>query len=124
MAQHTPGPWRVGYNDGSGQETITTVAETPHKYGSFPTAIAVVRWGCGCCKDDDALTDEEQANARLIAAAPELFAAVKVMLLDSNIAQWLRTNDLKAYDQAWHAIEKAEKGTPPSAVAECEDDGT
>ena len=71
--KHTPGPWRVGFRDHSGPDTITTVKE--HKTqtsGRLPDTIAVVRWGCDCCKGTSPLNDTELANARLIAAAPEL----------------------------------------------------
>lgn len=62
---HTPAPWKIGYNDGSGPEYIT---------GAEPTgkAVLTLRWGCGCCKESvdtfDEMSTEEQANARRIVA--------------------------------------------------------
>ena len=69
MAGHTPGPWEVGYDDGSGEEHITGPDDNER--------IAAIRWGCSCCQDTSPLTPKEQANARLIAAAPDLLAALK-----------------------------------------------
>lgn len=61
MAQHTPGPWRAGRNDGyslgiyaEGEQTFDLA--TVHNGGNDGEAIA---------------------NARLIAAAPELLAAIQ-----------------------------------------------
>jgi hypothetical protein len=71
MTTHTPGPWKIVYSDGSGPEYITASNQS----------IATLRWGCSCCKDTpdsfDDMSEEEQANARLIAAAPELLEALE-----------------------------------------------
>ena len=57
---HTPGPWRVGYKDGSGPDQIVTEYD-----GELPSkSIAVVSWGCGCCKHD--AKEEDFANAARI----------------------------------------------------------
>ena len=63
-----PGPWRIGYSDGSGPDTIVTKKE---KSNGLPDAIARIRWGCGCCEDRSPLTKEDKATARLIVAAPD-----------------------------------------------------
>ena len=60
MAEHTPGPWRVKYHESS------------------PDQIAAV------VSDHDlicAMPIDRNANARLIAAAPELLAALEAVLL-------------------------------------------
>lgn len=59
-ATHTPGPWE--YLDGS------ILCESVNAYGNFH--IAQVDRG------DEKMTDEDYANARLIAAAPDLYAAL------------------------------------------------
>jgi len=63
-----PGPWRIGYSDGSGPDTIVTKKV---KSTGLPDAIARIRWGCGCCEDGSPLTIEDKATARLIVAAPD-----------------------------------------------------
>jgi hypothetical protein len=63
MSKHTPGPWR--YSEAYGY--IDSVNDT------------IVDLG-------DVRTETERANARLIAAAPELLAACKFLLTQCNSA--------------------------------------
>ncbi len=71
-AEHTPGPWLL--------ETAPTSCGICHKIGPFPwrggkqnhACIYVDHPGTG------AETQELEANARLIAAAPDLLAAIKI----------------------------------------------
>ena len=72
MSKNTPGPWRYSKENGSpttGQHMIA---------GAKPGYLAEVRdCGSGCV----------EANARLIAAAPELLEACQ------TFAEWLRRED-------------------------------
>lgn len=61
--QHTPGPWRMGYG------YATRDIRSGHRH-----IIARV----------DVVTEEGEANARLIAAAPDLLAALE------TLAEWPR----------------------------------
>jgi hypothetical protein len=88
--KYTKGPWRVGFSDGSGPEYINTAADQPHK------AIAKVRWGCSCCEITSPLTDEEKANAALLAAAPRMYEALKAV----ESYQGLSSKTRKLVDQA------------------------
>lgn len=72
--KHTPGPWRreiyiglMGIGAGSGKPGA------PEK---------TIVGGCGCCDSPYGVDDEQEAeaNAHLIAAAPELLAALEQML--------------------------------------------
>jgi hypothetical protein len=65
QAKHTPGPWAV--SDGA------ILSDRVNAYGNF--------WICGFGRGDEANTDEDQANARLIAAAPDLLRACRGLLL-------------------------------------------
>lgn len=80
--QHTPGPWRIG-------DAGFTVFGPP-KPGALPETIAPVK---------------NRANARLIAAAPDLLTAVEA-LLDCEPAL-LSAKERKAYAIARAAIAKA-----------------
>ena len=66
MSKHTPGPWfngQDGFNLGSG------VVYARHTNGN-PKDVATIRgWG-----------GEQQANSRLIAAAPDLLEALEAMV--------------------------------------------
>ena len=75
-SKHTPGPWRL--------ETVPTSIGQCHKIGPFPG-------GHDCCVYDDgrpvgtaAHSPELLADARLIAASPELLAACEIALEESR----------------------------------------
>lgn len=60
--KHTPGPWRIGTAPPNGEQTIGTIRGM---------MVAVATTGVG-------MEEETLANARLIAAAPELLEALKL----------------------------------------------
>lgn len=65
MSGHTPGPWEADF------EANTNCIEIFHPYMGGRTAI------CGVMNEaQDDSTDEDRANANLIAAAPELLEAL------------------------------------------------
>ena len=65
---HTPGPWRVNESKISGKDNISDLTEIvgPQRNGS--QRLIAKMYGCAL--------PEGQANARLIAAAPELYGAL------------------------------------------------
>lgn len=78
MSKHTPGPWEA--NNGE----VTTEREPGR---SFRRIAAVQDYGLGSLKEVD------DANARLIAAAPEMLEALIDILIDQetepgNINTW------------------------------------
>ena len=88
MAEHTKGPWRVDGPNGY-----------INQIGIGPSIGAA--YGAG---------EEVKANARLIAAAPDLLEALEN--LHANIAEYARINNLGGFDnqdmqQARAAIAKA-----------------
>ena len=96
--QHTPGPWRVDVaQDRDG--TIHSVDVREAAYGLFVAAV-------------EAHTEEHadvMANARLIAAAPELLAVLKRMVLDCERTVELEcVHGSQVVDDAIAAIAKAE----------------
>ena len=98
--KHTPGPWAIGYSDGSGSEYIISSRESQR------ISVAALRWGCSCCKDHidnfSDLSKEEQANAHLIAAAPEMLEALENLENDNGLAM-----PKSAWDMVQNAIKKA-----------------
>ncbi len=82
--QHTPGPWQVGYRDGSGPECIVQYLGD----GDRPKLIAMIGFhGDPELRGD--MTPEERANAELIAQAPTLLA--RVAELEAALGEALRT---------------------------------
>lgn len=73
MAQHTPGPWIA---DNSRMLTSINAGNKKH--------IAMVNY-FQCGKPEfDVCGEEHEANARLIAAAPELLEAVNELMADAE----------------------------------------
>lgn len=81
MAEHTSGPWVL---QRMGHQAFDVICEQPGQYGTF----LGIDPGSGA---PEVLNPEDQdafeANARLIAAAPEMLAALKV-LVASEAGSW------------------------------------
>jgi len=60
MSKHTPGPWRIG-------------RKVPHLVIAGTEGCLI----CDCALDEITPMEEFRANAKLIAAAPELLAALE-----------------------------------------------
>lgn len=92
---HTPGPWQMG--DGfSVDAQCTIIGNLDDEGGSGHTVI------CDVNEDPDAY----YANARLIAAAPDLYAALRLLVADvADYPAWQRP--CRALDLAQAAIAKA-----------------
>lgn len=80
MTQHTPGPWEIRKaKDGSGDIAIVAPNAPADQYsrpGILGECYADIR------RMGENNTAEAEANARLIAAAPELMEALKVIIDD------------------------------------------
>ena len=99
MITHTKGPWEVG--DGSWKSGHVDINAKTH--GSLAVVVTFV---------DDEPYAEGLANARLIAAAPDLLASLKVMTkaFESNLANHENTDWFEEWNTAMSAITKATKG--------------
>lgn len=69
MAGHTPGPWQVSAE-------LFDIENRPIELSPGGPVIAVV-WPMGEDFDDTDTAPQREANARLIAAAPDLLAVVR-----------------------------------------------
>lgn len=95
--EHTPGPWRA----------LITVAERPPNHRDTPMVVAVN----GIIVADVWDTDRRIANARLIAAAPDLLAALKDVAIPSlKYCEEKYGHDNMARLNLEAAIAKTEKG--------------
>jgi hypothetical protein len=95
-AKHTPGPWAAC---GDYPYGMTTVCDYRGGKGPY-TPVAI------CGQGIDRPQDERDANARLIAAAPELLAALETVA--NSIAMGMTHNEVQAFARA--AIAKATGG--------------
>ena len=95
--QHTPGPWYVGTEFNDQGRHIYAAQKVRHEDGDeWHPLIA--------CTDDDERLVNWQANARLIAAAPDLLEALK--LCESNISSLLASAHPKVYGE-WLTVVRA-----------------
>ena len=90
MSKHTPGPWEVAYQDKNGQ----SVVKGEH--------IEVATCWHHCV---GSIEKEMHANARLIAAAPELLEALKEIVDAADGAGWEQLDP--SFKKARAAIAKA-----------------
>ena len=91
QAKHTPGPW--------------SVTETFCNNACNRLVVKRKTWGGEVVADLGEAPDANRANARLIAAAPELLAALRVIAEDGKRNGWIPSFH---WGEARAAIAKAE----------------
>ena len=92
MSKHTPGPWTSGHHG-----NVALWVGPSH----FDRPVALVPW------DSHAeARDEARDNARLIAAAPDLFGALLALLAIAGTP--ITERQQRVFDRARDAISKAE----------------
>ena len=89
MSKHTPGPWSVVEHD----HAICIQTESPSKTKYGASRYAAIG---GFDRNDRAQLEEARANARLIAAAPELLEALKVLVENGGIGPEQMFHDARA----------------------------
>ena len=99
QAAHTPGPWEV-YEQEDGSDSIRTIKNEINQ----PRYVVIPDQGI-CGKD----VGQAEANARLIAAAPDLLEAVKRLIKDLEPA-YMPGSIPGSIEAGCAAIAKAEGG--------------
>lgn len=97
MSKHTPGPWEIGEQDSNGRVSIKDATPIIQTGGCWDIAAV---W-------NDVRADEAKPNARLIAAAPELLAALSSMVKAVNVKSPDPLIVFASIEKAREAIEKA-----------------
>ena len=77
-AKHTPGPWGVEYGLSSDPATYTPGIDSPGQ--DFTVILYGIKAKGEACGIHGRTLEEQEANARLIAAAPELLDALASMV--------------------------------------------
>lgn len=95
--QHTPGPWYVGTEFSDQGRHIYAEKKVKDSDGDEWNPLIA-------CTDDDERMVNWQANAQLIAAAPDLLEALRVC--EGNISSLLASNHPKIYGE-WLAVVRA-----------------
>jgi len=98
MTQHTPGPWELVAGDDYYITAESYPAEFPHKFKSDDLGSAVAYVG-------NRPDDFGEANARLIAAAPDMLAALDLIERELTADGW--TDKFGPLAQIRAAIAKA-----------------
>ena len=94
MTEHTPGPWEIEDHYHFSYRWIS---------GPEHSQLAQVVW----CMEDEDRSPECEANAHLIAAAPDLLEALEALVLDES-KEYIPT---RLWDAARAAIAKAKGQT-------------
>ena len=99
MTGHTPGPWTV-YED---EEEGTLVVQYEVSSGYYLPILGEIL--SSSIASDDPFSDEDRANARLIAAAPDMLEALKAVIDNEH---WMGLMSCMRLTMVRAAIAKAE----------------
>lgn len=109
-SKYTPGPWKSDTEIKTNPGLITVSTDYPESLCNGARSIASITGGFYCDKRTKFykpdMHAENKANARLIAAAPELFQALEGMLAIHGPVATVEES-VKAMNQARAAISKA-----------------
>lgn len=98
-SNHTPGEWVI-----EPRRTVVASGKRGLLVAQIATGSVSSAFGGSFCIDEA----EAQANVRLIAAAPDLLAALKDMLPEENMNEKHLRPDFETCERARAAIAKAE----------------
>ena len=113
--KHTPGPWTA-----AGPGIRETAGKDPRIMVLHPDGVRLIATTHeGCTRPDGATIckDEQRANARLIAAAPELLEALRES--ETALTELLCSRELDSTRQPFHAVRDA-RDRMRAAIAKAE----
>lgn len=88
----TPGPWNWSHNSASDSSTAC-IGITPETEGGYRGSVADLQ---SCEHINGTTMQETEANARLIAAAPDLLAAIQTLVSNGGIGPESMFHDARA----------------------------
>ena len=92
---YTAGPWWVTASPWDNSGMLVHSSEDPHG-GKFIADLSQMEWA----DPDDYDPDEAQANARLIAAAPNLFEALAKLRDEADVHAWIEESGQRGWGLA------------------------
>ncbi len=98
MSKHTPGPWEIGCEQTDGLGRYAQV-QSSEEFGDIVARVCVAH------KANHTLNRSGRANARLIAAAPELLDALQEIVSAADGSGWDQLD--AGFSKARAAIAKA-----------------
>ena len=93
MGKHTPGPWHAVFSEMGGYDCMTDAIRITGN-GRYLADLDLADYGQEHCSSGFK-SEEAEANARLIAVAPEMFSVLKD-LLPKLAAHGMRIDEVKA----------------------------
>lgn len=107
MSKHTKGPWHIGMRSGANSNLVFAHDGADQHHDTPICSVFGMYLHCDLHEQRD---NEGLANARLIAAAPELLEALKVMTALCRLRYGNLDADVYAEIQAAEAIVKKAEG--------------
>jgi hypothetical protein len=107
--QHTPGPWHIA-------EYGTNEDGTPKHYGIVRGKVTIANLGTSTNEN----AKEIDANARLIASAPEMLEALKI--LSDSLIEAIDISQINGKVPAYLTRWEAERGAVRALLARIEDE--
>ena|SRR5687768_4229966 len=107
MSTHTPGPWKVAKDHNGDYTDVVSEAEQDKP---FKQRRGIAYMGGAALRMSDVIKSRE-ANARLIAAAPAMYEALKELVVMANKANipLVNSHSVRDMGKLMHAIKQAEQ---------------
>ena len=116
MSAHTPGPWQIEPRCCEDDDVEVSIISD---YKRLPNGRSQANWIAECDLQQD--NDTNWANARLIAAAPELLEAIE--LAESILAKISRGTIARAHEMSAVACRQAPLALIRAAIAKAKGEG-
>lgn len=118
--KHTPGPWTTNGAEVFGADgfAVCDPRQGPHLHANYDSDRG--HWGSTPGASIERSEEEEEANARLIAAAPDLLSALRRLVKAQEPFREIKGRSLFDLSHAWQAERLAASECARAAIAKAE----